>query len=301
MADWAVVALRFAVYLDLMLLFGLTAYPLYSSSPARLVCGRAVLSTLAGLGLVLSFAAFLQMTAGMAGVAVGDLDRETLLFILQDTQPGHAFAARTVALLALVGIGFATSRSSIGWIAATASAAALASLAWTGHAAITEGNAGWVHRLADIVHLLAAAAWIGALAVLASIFASPIDGNEGIAQAEGALMGFSRAGSVIVALVTLTGLINGWMIFGFEGLKLLPDVLYGQLLIAKLLLFGAMLSLAAANRWRLTPQLALARATGDTVRGVRALRISIVLEAGAATLILALVAWLGTLEPPPAM
>jgi len=62
-----------------------------------------------------------------------------------------------------------------------------------------------------------------------------------------------------------------------------------------------MLIFAAANRWRLTPRLATARAVGDTKMAVRSLRSCVALEAGAAVLLLALAAWLGTLAPPSAM
>ena len=112
-----------------------------------------------------------------------------------------------------------------------------------------------------------------------------------------ALANFGAAGSVIVALIVLSGIINGWMIVGIANLPFLPFTLYGQLLIAKLLLFGAMLAHAAVNRWRLTPRLADVRAAGDAYGVVRVLRISIFSEFAIALLVIALVSWLGTLEP----
>jgi putative copper resistance protein D len=76
------------------------------------------------------------------------------------------------------------------------------------------------------------------------------------------------------------------------------------LLLAKLALFGLMLALAAANRWRLTPALAAAVAGGDAEdidtdpdAALAAMRRSLIIEALAALAILALVAWFGTLEP----
>lgn len=294
------IALRFGVYLDLMLLFGLAAYSLYATRPAL---GRqpAVLGWLAVLGLVLSTAGFVLMTADMAGVTIPDLDRETLRFVVLDTVPGTAFLARTAALITASALIFAGSRRSAGWLVVAAAATALATLAWTGHAAVTEGLPGTLHRLSDIIHLLAAAAWTGALAMLLKALVSPIGEDEAVTDARRALAGFATAGSVLVALVIATGLLNGWMIVGPAGLTLLPGTLYGQLLIAKLLLFAAMLALAAANRWQLTPRLAAAQVAGDTMLAVRALKISIALEAGAAVLILVLVAWLGTLAPPSAV
>lgn len=72
---------------------------------------------------------------------------------------------------------------------------------------------------------------------------------------------------------------------------------YGKLLIIKLLLFVGMLALAGLNRWRLTPGLGIAIRNGDTASAIIGLRRSLLVEGGAALAILALVAWLGTLDP----
>jgi putative copper resistance protein D len=69
------------------------------------------------------------------------------------------------------------------------------------------------------------------------------------------------------------------------------------LLLAKLGLFAAMLGLAAANRYHLSPLLKQAIARGDHAAAVASLRKSLVFETGAAVLIVMLVAWLGTLNP----
>jgi putative copper resistance protein D len=63
-------------------------------------------------------------------------------------------------------------------------------------------------------------------------------------------------------------------------------------------LFLVMLVLAAANRFRLVPALEAAIDAGDNRRARDAMRRSLLLEIGCAVAILALVAWLGTLEPP---
>ena len=89
----------------------------------------------------------------------------------------------------------------------------------------------------------------------------------------------------------------GWLLVGIGNLPRLPHTLYGQLLLTKLILFGAMLGLASLNRFRLTPAFEEAVATGDHGKAIEALRRSLAVEAGCAISILALVAWLGTLEP----
>lgn len=83
-----------------------------------------------------------------------------------------------------------------------------------------------------------------------------------------ALESFSLVGSVIVGLIVITGLMTGYMLVGPANLLSLPKSLYGQLLLAKLALFAAMLALAAANRWRLTPALQHAIGEGDTASGI---------------------------------
>ena len=249
------------------------------------------------LGIALSIASFVVMTASMAGVAVADLDRETLAFVLRETGHGTAFMVQILALVSAVGLALLSRGTRSGWLAAAAAGVALGSLAWTGHAGATEGLPGALHRLSDIVHLLAAAAWIGALAMLLRALAATKDVSL-VPEAEEALMAFAVAGSVIVGLIIVTGIVNSVAIVGIAGLPLLPYTLYGQLLFAKLGLFALMLVLASLNRWGLTPRLDSKRDNGDPSRAVAAVRTSVALEAGGAITILALVAWLGTLAPP---
>jgi len=74
--------------------------------------------------------------------------------------------------------------------------------------------------------------------------------------------------------------------------------IYTQVLLVKLAMFVAMLSLAAANRFRLTPKLAAAlNSTSELRAAVGALRTSLLAETALAILVLAAVAWLGTLSP----
>jgi putative copper resistance protein D len=101
---------------------------------------------------------------------------------------------------------------------------------------------------------------------------------------------------VLVAAIVASGLVNAWFLIGPSGLPQLVGDPYGRALLAKLALFAAMLALAAANRWHLAP--ALRREPGRT--GLAALRRSITAESLAGIGVLALVAWLGTLEPPGA-
>ena len=100
----------------------------------------------------------------------------------------------------------------------------------------------------------------------------------------------------------MTGLANSWFLVGPERLEGLGTNLYGQLLIAKLVLFVLMLALAADNRYRLTPSLGLKlQGAEDPVAALQRLRRSIAVEAALGAAILGLVAVMGTLPPPAAL
>src|SRR3546814_19119098 len=85
---------------------------------------------------------------------------------------------------------------------------------------------------------------------------------DGFGIAARSLNRFSLIGTICVLVIAATGLINSQMIVGAENLGRSLGSPYGQLLLAKLALFGLMLALAAANRWRLAPALAAAAPAG---------------------------------------
>lgn len=306
MTDWLSVGVRAALYVDLMLLFGLPLFGCYSFPRAErrtAVPLRAGVAVLAALGLVLSAFGIAALTAGMAGVPLSGIDRETLGMVITQTSIGTAWQVRIAALLAALLAAQSTGRRPAAVLFITAAAAiALASLAWTGHGAASEGRSGLVHLWADIAHLLAAGAWLGGIAAFGWLLLRPAAAMtpDHLHLTHRALGRFSVIGSVLVGVLIASGLVNGYMLIGPMHVADLPATRYGQLFLAKLALFAVMLGLAAANRFRLTPALSAALAQGGTARAVRALRRSIALEAGAALIILGLVAWIGTLTPPMA-
>jgi putative copper resistance protein D len=89
--------------------------------------------------------------------------------------------------------------------------------------------------------------------------------------------------------------VNAWFLVG--SVPALASTAYGRLLVAKLGVFAAMLALAAANRWRLTPALLApgdALAPGDLRRR---LYRQVMVEQALGLLVLVIVAVLGTLDP----
>lgn len=306
MTDWLPVSIRAALYADLMLCFGLPLFARYGFTRAErqtVLPVRASVAVLAALGLALSALGIAIITAGMAGVPLAEIDRASLEMVITQTSIGTAWQVRMGALsVALVCALIAGRRSAVPPLATAAAAIALASLAWTGHGAASEGRSGLLHLWADIAHLPAAGAWLGAIAALGWLLLRPAASMtpEHLHVTHRALARFSVIGSLLVGAIIASGLVNGYMVVGPSHIADLPATLYGQLLLDKLALFAAMLALAAANRFCLTPALAAALRQGGTARAVAALRRSITLEASAALIILGLVAWIGTLAPPMA-
>ena len=297
------IAIRFALYANLMVLFGWPLFALYGTRDKASGPSARLSLLLALFTVILSAAGMLAMTASMSGVALMDVDLGSIEAMVFETPMGVAWQVRMAALASIVALTFV--RNPVARVAQVGfAAAALASLAWTGHGAAGEATTGWVQLVADIVHLLAAGAWVGALVALGAMLtrrASRLTSTDFISMHR-TLEGFSKAGTIFVALVIITGAINTWVLVGPSGVCLVGSDRYVQLLAFKLALFAAMLGLAAVNRFRLTPALWRDLKTG-TVPSVaqQALRRSIAIEAGLAASVLAIVAWLGTLVPPASL
>lgn len=301
--DAVVVALRFLQFAAAVVLFGAPFFLLYGlrapvrdalpwPRPIAIVAG---LTLFAGAG-----AGLLAQTAVMAGDPSAAWDGALLVSVGVETPFGLAALARALAATAALVLAlFMAPGGRLWWALSVLGAAAVASLAWSGHGAATQGPGSLLHLVADILHLLAAGVWIGALVAFALLLrAKPFSTPE--AQAlHGALAGFSGVGSAVVATLVLTGLVNSWFLVGLQGLERLATTGWGVLMLAKLGVFAAMLALAAVNRFRLTPALAASAKSGD-LAALAGLRRSIALETGAAVLVLALVAALGALAPPAA-
>lgn len=302
--------IRFALYFDLMALFGVAAFGLYglrgderrsgATLPFRLLLGGA-----ASLGLLLSAIGLAALAAGMAGVPLSQVDSASIGMILTGTGIGIAWIVRMAALLAALGLALFGPVRPLVLLTGTAAAgaAALVSLAWTGHGAMDEGATGVVHLSADALHLLAAGIWIGALLALVLLVfrRRELVDRDHLILSHRALASFSLVGTITVTAIIASGLINSWLLVGPANLLNLPENLYGQLLIAKLALFAAMIVLAAMNRFRLVPTFEASIAAAEHLAALHALRRSLAIETGCALAILALVAWLGMLEPPISM
>ncbi|MDP3800765.1 copper homeostasis membrane protein CopD [Brevundimonas sp.] len=296
--------LRWLQYSSAVVLFGAPLFLLHSfGAPAvpNLIQARAALFVAAGVVALGSLAALVAQTAVMAGSLSEAVRPASLSFMVTGTALGMAMAARAgLALLGLAAILAMRPGRALWALTATTGLAVVASFAWTGHGAATDGAGGLVHLTADIVHAAAAALWLGALTAL-TILLLRRTGPDDLAIHR-ALDGFSGLGTLAVVLLVLTGLVNSWFLVGPARVMEIGASPYGQLLIAKLALFALMLALAARNRFRLTPALGSALAGGQDPRpAFQRLRHSVLAETLAGALLLAVVAVMGTLAPPSAM
>lgn len=277
------VALRFLLYLDLMAIAGLL---LCARRTAPTEVSLRLIALLAGIGVVVTAAHFAASAAAMVGGDAALLDTEMLRFIALETRHGQGAAVRLLALGTLA-VPVRSSRSAA--LPTMLGVVALASLAWSGHAGAGEGATGILHKASDILHLIAAAIWIGTLALLLVSVARREPAIDDIVQA---LRRFATTGTAVVGVLIVTGVINLAMIADLTSPADLMASPYGQTLAVKVALFLAMIAFAAANRWRFTPQ--LEQAAG---RDTRAIRMSLSLELCLGIVVVLAVALLGTLSP----
>jgi len=227
------------------------------------------------------------------------------LTVLTGTQFGHLWLFRIVVNL-VFGINLwlmstipeqrSVRRLTLAWL----SVIGLVSLAWVGHAAAGSGPLAAIHLSGDALHLLAFAFWPGTLAPLAVFLFLILNSNqvEAIRLAAPVLRRFSVSSLIAVAVMALTGLLNG--IFMVGSVHALLTSAYGQLLASKIILFCAMIGFGAWNLLWLKP-----RITRDPLnlnignqRVIRLLLKNVLREIALGTVVILIVGVLGTMPPP---
>jgi len=244
----------------------------------------------------------MAQTAAFADTPAAALDRGQLWTVATETGFGRAVLLRGGLFFLALFMSPARQRDHRYWrFLAGLGAVAASSFAWSGHGVRDEGLSAVVHLTADILHLLAASTWIGALAALTAfvvIARRGVDRGSG-REAVAGLAKFSGIGALAVAVLLLTGLANSWFLVGPAAMPDLLTTPYGQLLAVKVLLFGGMLGLAGLNRFRHTPRLQRTLQGSFALPAVfRPVLISVLAETSLAAVVLMLVSWLGTLAPP---
>ena len=232
------------------------------------------------LALLAAGVGFLLTGAAMTGDASGMADAE-MLGILWRTPAGTALAMQALGL-ALVLAGIRLPGRGV-WVAVAGGAVALESFCRVGH--VADAGALWLGALL-LVHLAAAAFWIGILAPLRSLAGANLAAAAALGRRFGAIAG------VTVPVLIAAGIVMAWRLLG--EVSALVTSAYGLTLLAKIGGVGVLLGAAAANRLRFVP--AMSRG-GSAAAG--ALRGSIALEWLAVCAILLLTAALTTLPGLP--
>lgn len=292
MEDPLAVGVRFVLYASLGLLFGVAAFALHALPAAYRRewqrANRPLLLAFAAIAAAASALGLAVLTSRMMGVPIPALDWDAVTTVLSLPGLGMALLLRALALVVLVVAMVAFPSTHI--LPSAASAVALATLAWFGHAGASEGWMGWLHLASTVMHLLGAGIWAGAiLSFLLLARGIREDGAQRL-RLSAALGRFHVTGSVIVALLVATGVVNGLLIVRWPPTSQVFGSAWAGLMIWKLGAFAIMLGLAALNRFRLSPQLHGGDSPGP-------LRRSLAIELALALAILGLVAWLGLLSP----
>lgn len=240
------------------------------------------------LALASMFAAYVLDASIAAGLSVADVLDPSVLREQASTVYGGATVVRVVVALvclaATLVVGSARwQRPGVRYAVLAPFLALAATLSLSGHAV---GDDITVVRLPiDMLHSIAAAAWIGGLVQLVPWSrATPVD--------PGVVERYSRVAFVSVVLLVLTGTWASYEEIGLSKGALL-DTTYGRLVIVKAALLLATLPIANLNRTRTVPGIR-AGADGATAR----LRSYVRVEFGILVLVLAATAWL--IQTPPA-
>ena len=261
-----------------------------------------LLAASVSLALVTGLAWLWWVAASMSGRSLSQaISGRLLATVLTGTHFGQVWGLHLL-LLVLVALALPwrkarrspAGKAHTGWIAGMLlSGAALAGLAWVGHVASSEEPLRALRLAGDILHLLAAGAWLGALAPLVYLLGLSSPGQDGIAGE--IVRRFGMLGLASVSLLVLTGIGNAWSLVG--SIQALLKSPYGNLLLAKIALFVIMLLLAAYNRWRLTPALRSDHSPDMAAAPARALRRNAIAEAALGTGVLLIVGILGITPP----
>lgn len=210
----------------------------------------------AGLALLAAVVSFMLRGAALTGGVDGMTDPE-MLGLLWTTPVGDVLVSRVLGTVMII-TGAVIPRGGV-LISLAGGTLALWSFAQIGH--IPEKGQLW-SRILLLLHLLGVAFWIGILGPLRRLSLVPKHLDRA------AVLGhrFGQAAMLIVPGLVLAGLAMAWMILG--DVSALVTTGYGLTLLAKLMLVGGVLGLAAVHKHRFIP----AMQGGDAVSAQRLAR-----------------------------
>jgi copper resistance protein D len=274
--------------------------PASRSTPAAIIVVRSQALRVAWISLAIATLSgviwVLLQAAAMSGLSLKEaMAGDVLSVVVNETQFGLVSEIRLVLAIILAGCLMVDRLAPLRWSGLASALGLIAAIAWTGHAGSGVGELGVLQLAADMLHLIAAAAWLGGLVSLALLLtaARRHDALVWAPVARDATRRFSTLGIVSVGMILATGMVNSWILVG--SLHALTVTGYGRLLMLKIALFAAMLLIAGVNRFWLTPRLALS--SGGEPRALRQLARNSMIEIALGLAIFAIVGALGTMHP----
>ena len=235
--------LRYGSYLAIMIVVGvvLTDALVWPGSAARPRLRRTIDRSLAVIALF-AVAQALVLAADVSGAppwrSLGSLD------VASQTDAGLALLLRSfIAGAAWLVLRRADIRQTdVRWTAiGVTGVALLATWAFAGHAASRRWP--YVGVPVDVVHHVAAATWLGALAIVGVVAVRDATPQE----LPGIVQRLSRTAAIAVVIVSLTGVVQSVRLIDLADLF---DASHGRLLLAKLAALALMLAAANRNRRR---------------------------------------------------
>lgn len=250
-----------------------------------------MLAIAAAVGLVASLAGIALQGALGAGVSFFDALDSKVLDGTLGTRTGEAWLLRAcawfVAGSVLLLMPRPPRRADLALLALP-TAVLVGSLPYAGHADTQTPRA--VLIPADVLHVLAASAWLGGLVLLLAAFWPRRD--EGAKTATQATARFSRMALPAIGVLVSAGLAQAWFYLG--SVEALFTTTYGIALLAKVALLAGIIGFAAGNRRRVGQLTVGGTETASALR--RAMRAEVLL----AVLVLAATATLVRAAPPAA-
>ncbi len=240
------------------------------------------------LGLGASAAGLLLQSDLVSGVGLGSTFDSSVISSLFDTKVGDVWGVRVGLWLALMllfswrGLPSPLRALLIGAL----TVGLVATLPSGGHA--TTHSPEGVLITADVIHVVAAGAWLGALILLLAVYWPRSSDENGEGAGIAATRRFSRLALPAVLILLSAGLLQSWFYLDKSIAELFSSA-YGFLLLAKLGLLGGIIALGATNRNR------LADAAGSSASSLKkVMRAEVVL----AVLVLGVTAALVRSSPP---
>jgi putative copper resistance protein D len=240
---------------------------------------RTLAAVAAVVGLSVLVVQFGIRSARISGLGLRGATDAVMLGLVWDSPLGTAALWRGAGQLLVLAV---LSKGRGGLAAGLVGAVLIAvSYAFVGHSL---GDPRWLLGGLLIVHLLATAFWVGALA--------PLHRATRHAGCARMLQRFGAIAMGTVAVLVAAGLVFALNMTGSAAA--LVGTAYGLTLMAKLCVVSLLLGLGALNKWRLVPAVVAGRPFAD-----RALRRSIAAEALAIAIILLVTATLTSVTTPP--